>query len=292
MKLSKLFNEHSVKSLNDFIIDLQSMNRFQNKVAFVSGATAGIGLATSRRIGLEGAKVVIAAHIKEEVDATVALLRSEGIEAEGVLYNGYDMESVRESIKRVGEEYGHIDVLVNNVGGTDMQIDGPVDKLQLDYFETAFTLNLKGTLEAIRSALPYMPAGGSIVNVASIGGLTGDLRGTLYGIAKAGVIDLTKYVATQYGHRSIRCNAVAPGLILTRAATDNLPPLVREVFAAQTPLPYFGQPEDVGAPIAFLASDDARFVTGQTLVVDGGMLCHNPTALTLMNPIPNNPKPE
>lgn len=268
------------------------MKRFQNKVAFVSGATAGIGLATARRLAHEGAKVVIGAHIKHEVDATVADLKADGLDVEGVLYNGYDMVSVREAIKHVGDEYGRIDVLVNNVGGTDMRLDGPVAKLQLDYFETALTLNLKGTLEAIRTALEYMADGGAIVNVASIGGITGDLRGTLYGIAKAGVIDLTKYVATQYGHCKIRCNAVAPGLILTGAATENLPPLVREVFATQTPLPYFGLPEDVAAPIAFLASDDARFVTGQTLVVDGGMLCHNPTALTLMNPIPDNPKPE
>ena len=119
--------------------------------------------------------------------------------------------------------------------------------------------------------------------MASIGGITGDFRGTLYGIAKAGVIALTKYTATQYGRRGIRCNAVAPGLILTKAATDNLPEDVRAVFASQTPLPYLGDPDDVGATVAFLASDDARYITGQTIVVDGGMTCHNPTALTLQD---------
>lgn len=268
------------------------MERFKDKIVFVSGSTAGIGLAAARRMAREGATVVIAAHIRAEVDSTVKELTDEGLKAEGVLYNGYDMLSVREAVESTGRSHGRIDVLVNNVGGTDMRLDGPVDSLSLSYFETAMTLNIKGSLEAIRAALPYMGAGSAIVNVASIGGITGDLRGTLYGIAKAALIDLTKYVATQYGHRSLRCNAVAPGLILTKAATDNLPPLVREVFAHQTPLPYFGQPDDVGAAIAFLASDDARFISGQTLVVDGGMLCHNPTALTLMNPIPDNRKPE
>lgn len=268
------------------------MDRFKDKVVFVSGSTAGIGLASARRMAREGAVVIIAANVQADVDNIVKSFTDDGLRAEGVYYNGYDVKSVREAVEHTGLKHGRIDVLVNNVGGTDMRLDGPVDSLDLNYFETALTLNLKGTLEAIRAALPFMPAGSAIVNVASIGGIAGDLRGTLYGIAKAGVIDLTKYVATQFGHRSIRCNAVAPGLILTKAATDNLPPLVREVFAHQTPLPYFGEPEDVAGAVAFLASDDARFVSGQTLVVDGGMLCHNPTALALMNPIPDNPSPK
>lgn len=257
------------------------MDRFKNKIAFVSGATSGIGYAAAHRMAAEGATVVVAGHNMAHVDDAVSRLKAEGLEASGVFYDGSDIASVRKAVETVAGQYGRIDVLVNNVGGTDMKLDGPAATLDLDYFEAAMTINLKGTLEAIRAALPHMGHGAAIVNVASIGGMTGDFRGTLYGISKAGVINLTRYVATQYGAEGVRCNAVAPGLILTKAATDNLPQAVRDVFASQTPLPYLGEPDDVGATIAFLASDDARYITGQTLVVDGGMTCHNPTALTL-----------
>lgn len=257
------------------------MDRFKDKIVFVSGASRGIGYSSARRMAGEGATVVIAAHNMQDVADAVGELEGEGLNAVGMFYDGRDMSAVRKAVEDTAARFGRIDVLVNNVGGTDLKLDGPVYNLDVDYFESAMTFNLKGMLEAIRTALPHMGEGSAIVNVASIGGITGDFRGTLYGISKAGVITLTKYVATQCGSRGIRCNAVAPGLILTKAATDNLSEDVREVFAGQTPLPYLGNPDDVGAAIAFLASDDARYITGQTLVVDGGMTCHNPTALTL-----------
>ena len=257
------------------------MNRFDDKVVFVSGGSSGIGYAAAHRMATEGATAVIAGHNMDHVDSAVSMLRNEGLDASGLFYDGNDMDSVRKAIADVADRWGRIDVLVNNVGGTDMKLDGAIEDLNAGYFQKAMVLNVGGTLTAIREALPYMGAGSAIVNVASIGGLTGDFRGTLYGVAKAGVIALTKYTATQYGRKGVRCNAVAPGLILTKAATENLPESVREVFADQTPLPYFGEPDDIGATIAFLASDDARFITGQTIVADGGMMCHNPTALTL-----------
>ncbi len=120
---------------------------------------------------------------------------------------------------------------------------------------------------------------GSIINIASIGGLLGDNRGTLYGISKAGVINLTRYLSTQYGKYGIRCNGVAPGLVLTPAAIDNLSQEERDKFTKYNSLPYAGRPEDIAGIIAFLASDDARYIAGQTIVADGGMSCHNPTAI-------------
>lgn len=250
-------------------------------MVLVSGASSGIGYAAAHRMAQEGAIVAICAHNMDHVADAVSRLRAESLKAEGYYYNAEDMASVAECIAAVNHMHGRIDVLVNNVGGTDLRLDGPVEDLDADYFTKAIDINLRSTLEATRRALLHMPSGGAIVNVASIGGITGDFRGTLYGISKAGVINLTRYVATQYGHRGIRCNAVAPGLILTKAATDNLPAAVRGIFAQQNPLPYLGEADDVGATIAFLASDDARYITGQTIVVDGGMTCHNPTALQL-----------
>ena len=130
-----------------------------------------------------------------------------------------------------------------------------------------------------QAALPHMKGkgDGSIINVASIGGLLGDFRGTLYGISKAGVINLTRYLATQYGKYGIRCNGVAPGLVLTPAAIDNLTPADRDTFLKYNTLPYAGKPEDIAGTITFLASEDARYISGQTIIADGGMSCHNPT---------------
>lgn len=138
-----------------------------------------------------------------------------------------------------------------------------------------FTTRLKPNYRTFNIMTTH--GGGNIVNVASISGLTADANGTLYGASKAGVINLTKYIATQMGKKNIRCNAVAPGLVLTPAALDNLNEEVRNIFLGQCATPYLGEPEDVAATIAFLASNDARYITGQTIVVDGGLTIHNPT---------------
>ena len=176
-------------------------------------------------------------------------------------------------------EYQRIDVLINNVGGTDPKRDLSIEKLDINYFDEAFHLNLCCTMYLSQQVIPIMTAngGGNIVNVASISGLTADANGTLYGASKAGVINLTKYIATQMGKKNIRCNAVAPGLILTPAALNNLNEEVRKIFLGQCATPYLGEPQDVAATIAFLASEDARYITGQTIVVDGGLTIHNPT---------------
>ena len=118
---------------------------------------------------------------------------------------------------------------------------------------------------------------GTIVNVASLGGLLGDVRGTLYGLSKAGVINLTRYIASQFGKYKIRCNSVSPGLVLTSAATNNLNQSAQDIFLKYNTLPYLGYAFDIASIIAFLASDDARYVTGQNIIADGGMSCHNPT---------------
>lgn len=150
------------------------------------------------------------------------------------------------------KEYGQIDVLVNNVGGTNPRRDTNIETLDMDYFDEAFHLNLSCTMYLSQLVIPIMSAqgGGNIVNVASISGITADSNGTLYGASKAGVINLTKYIATQTG-KNIRCNAVAPGLILTPAALNNLNEEVRKIFLGQCATPYLGEPQDVAATIAF-----------------------------------------
>ena len=190
-----------------------------------------------------------------------------------------DEKSVVDMVRQIYKTHKRIDILINNVGGTDPKRDLNIEKLDINYFDEAFHLNLCCTMYLSQQVIPIMTTngGGNIVNVASISGLTADANGTLYGASKAGVINLTKYIATQMGKKNIRCNAVAPGLVLTPAALDNLNEDVRNIFLGQCATPYLGEPEDVAATIAFLASNDARYITGQTIVVDGGLTAHNPT---------------
>ena len=198
-------------------------------------------------------------------------------------FDASETESCREIVARTIERYGTIDILVNNVGGSDLSRDLDLLNMDLGYFDEVFHLNLRSVMATTQAALSEMTLRnrGSIVNTASIGGLLGDFRGTLYGAAKAGVIGLTRYIASQYGKLGIRCNAVAPGLVLTPASTRSLPENVRSVFRKYNAVDYLGQAADIAATIAFLASDDAHYVTGQTITADGGMDSHNPTVAEL-----------
>lgn len=255
------------------------MKRFENKVAVITGAAGGIGEATARRMVSEGAKVVIADYSKERADTLAAELSRKGHDVQPVYFSANDLQSCKELIEFAVKEYGQIDVLVNNVGGTDLKRDTNIEKLDINYFDEAFHLNLLCMMYLSQQVIPIMIAhgGGNIVNVASISGITADGNGTLYGTSKAGVINLTRYIATQMGKKNIRCNGVAPGLVLTPAALNNLNEDVRKVFLEQCTTPYLGEPKDIAATIAFLASEDARYITGQTIIADGGLTIHNPT---------------
>ena len=237
------------------------MNRFENKVVVITGAAGGIGEATTRRIVSEGGKVVIADHSEKKAEQLANELTHAGADVRHVYFSATELQSCKELIDFSMNEYQRIDVLINNVGGTDPKRDLNIEKLDINYFDEAFHLNLCCTMYLSQQVIPIMTTNG----------------GTLYGASKAGVINLTKYIATQMGKKNIRCNAVAPGLVLTPAALDNLNEDVRNIFLGQCATPYLGEPEDVAATIAFLASNDARYITGQTIVVDGGLTAHNPT---------------
>lgn len=255
------------------------MKRFQDKVVVITGGASGIGEATARRMAEEGAKIVIGDRNTGNAEKLTHALRGEGFEAHSIYFSALDLDSCKILIHFALQTYGQIDVLVNNVGGSDLRRDGNVEQIDISYFEEVLQLNLRATIYLTQQVLPYMARQqwGSIVNVASISGITADFRGTLYGASKAAVINFTQYVATQYGHKGIRCNAVAPGLVLTPAALANLPGNVQDIFLRESALNYLGEPKDIAAAIAFLASDDARYITGQTLVADGGLTIHNPT---------------
>lgn len=261
------------------------MYRFKNKVILVTGAASGIGEATTRRITSEGGTVVMADFAREKNELLAQELKAAQAEVFPVYFSAEDLESCRSLIEQTLDKYGRIDVLVNNVGGTDLQRDTDIGTLDITFFDQAFHLNLRSAICLSQLAIPAMlrQKGGNIVNIASIGGFTGDFRGTYYGTSKAALINLTRYIATQTGRHNIRCNAVAPGLVLTPAALKNLPEETRRTFERHNALPYLGEPQDIASAIAFLASEDARYITGQTLTADGGLTIHNPTIADFTN---------
>ena len=198
---------------------MMKTKRFESRVALVTGAAAGIGKATAERLAAEGARLVIADYNYPEAERLAEQLNREGTPAFALRFDAFETESCREIVARTIERYGTIDILVNNVGGSDLSRDLDLLNMDLGYFDEVFHLNLRSVMATTQAALSEMTLRnrGSIVNTASIGGLLGDFRGTLYGAAKAGVIGLTRYIASQYGKLGIRCNAVAPGLVLTPA---------------------------------------------------------------------------
>lgn len=256
------------------------MNRVLGKVALVTGGASGIGLSTAFLLAREGAKVVIADYNIEGARDAVKSIQAEGGEAAAIFLDAAKEESIKEAVEFTVKQYGTITVLFNNVGLTNLQKDLDVVKMDLDEWDRLMNVNLKSVLLGSRFAIPHMieAGGGSIINTASMAGFTGDVVRSAYGASKAAVVNLTKYTAAQYGKYKIRCNAIAPGLILTPAAKNNLIPEVLSIFEKYNALPCHGEADDIGYTALFLASDESKFITGQTIQVEGGHYISNPTA--------------
>ena len=243
----------------------------EGKVAVVTGASRGIGKAIAVKLASKGATVVInyngsrerAEEVKNEVE-------SAGGKAVIIQCNVADFDACKEFIETVIKEQGRIDILVNNAGITK---DGLLMKMSEEDFDKVLDTNLKGTFHTIRAALRQMirQRSGRIINMASVVGVSGNAGQANYAASKAGVIGLTKTAAREVASRGITVNAVAPGFIETDM-TEVLPEKIKEASAAQIPLGKFGKAEDVANAVAFLASEDAGYITGQVLHVDGGMV--------------------
>ncbi|MGG4046198.1 SDR family NAD(P)-dependent oxidoreductase [Paenibacillus favisporus] len=255
------------------------MARVEGKVALVTGGASGIGLSSARLLAKEGAKVVIADFNVEGAQQAAAEINAQGGEAYGLFIDAGDESSIREAVEFTVKHFGTITVLFNNVGLTNLQKDLDVVNMDLMEWDRLMNVNLKSVLLGSRFTIPHMieAGGGSIINMASMAGFTGDSIRSAYGASKAAVVNLTRYIATQYGASGIRCNAVAPGLILTPAAKNNMPPQVLDIFAKYNKLPYHGEPDDIGYTVLFLASDESKFITGQTIQVEGGHYIANPS---------------
>lgn len=257
-----------------------SMARVQDKVALITGGASGIGLASAQLLAKEGAKVVLADFNEDGAKEAAEEIVKTGGEAIGIFIDAGEGESIKQAVDQTIEHFGKINILYNNVGLTNLQKDLDVVNVDLDEWDRLLNVNLKSVLLGCRYAIPHMveAGGGSIINTASMAAFVGDPIRVAYGASKAAVVNLTKYVAAQYGKDHIRCNAIAPGLILTPAAKRNMSEELLDVFMKYNALPYHGEADDIGHTVVFLASDESKFITGQTLQVEGGHYLANPTS--------------
>lgn len=242
----------------------------EGKVAVVTGASRGIGRAIALRLAQEKAAVVINYNgSREKAEEVVQEIEAAGGTACAIQCDVSDFSACEAFFKEVTERYGRVDILVNNAGVTR---DGLLMKMSEEDFDKVVDTNLKGTFNCIRFVTRTMlrQKSGHIINMSSVVGVAGNAGQANYAASKAGVIGLTKTAAKELASRGITVNAIAPGFIETDM-TAVLSDKIREVTAAQIPMGHFGAAEDVANLAAFLASDQAKYITGQVIHVDGGM---------------------
>jgi 3-oxoacyl-[acyl-carrier protein] reductase len=245
------------------------MFSLKDKVALVTGASQGIGRDTSLALSEAGAKVAVVARNEEKLAALVAEIAAAGGEALAVKMDVADADQVKAGFKQVLEKLGKLDILVNNAGITR---DGLALRMKQDDWDAVIRTNLTGAHLCIQQAMHTMmrARAGRIINISSVVAQTGNAGQANYVAAKAGLIGLTKAIAMEIASRNVTVNAVAPGFIKT-PMTGVLPDKVKEELNARIPLGRMGSPRDVAAAIVFLASDEAAYITGHVLDVNGGM---------------------
>ncbi|MAL96213.1 MAG: short-chain dehydrogenase [Haliea sp.] len=249
------------------------MKRFASKAALVTGAAAGIGKATATRLAAEGADLYLADINREGVEALAAELAKEhGVKAFAGSFDAADAESCKQLVAAAAEALGRLDLVCNIAG---IQKWDHFAQITDDTWNRLVAINLNSVFFISREAMPLLEqTRGNIINVASVAGLTGIAYNAAYCASKAGVIGLTRSVAVEYASRGVRCNAIAPGGVKAGQAANPIPEDVD--FGLITPLsPKTGdmcEPEEIAAAVAYLGSEEARFVTGSVFTIDGGQL--------------------
>lgn len=246
------------------------MKRFENKIVLVTGAGRGIGASIAKRFASEGAEVIVNYSGNDEAaQKTVDEITATGGQAQKYKCSVNDSESVKVMIDEIIKKFGRIDILVNNAGITK---DGFMLRMTDEDFDRVIDVNLKGTFNCTKYVSKYMlkQKSGKIINISSVVGLSGNAGQVNYSASKAGIIGITKSAAKELSSRGITVNAVAPGYVdtdMTKVLSDN----IRNEILKNIPLQRMGNVEDISNCVAFLASEDASYITGQVISVDGGM---------------------
>ena len=254
------------------------MGKLDGKVALVTASTKGIGLESAKILAKEGAIVYIAARSEELAKEVISGISSEGGIAKYVYFNATEVSTFTSMIEEAAKAEGRLDILVNNYGRTDVKDDKNLTEGDTEAFFNILKDNVQSVYLTCKAAIPYMEksAGGSIVNISTIGSIVPDLSRIAYCVSKAAINSLTQNIALQYARKNIRCNAVLPGLIGTKAALENMSDEFRESFLGHVPLNRIGKPEDIAKAVIYYASDDSSFVTGMIHQVAGGYALGTP----------------
>lgn len=250
------------------------MGALDGKVAIVTGGGGGIGSATARRMAAEGASVVVVDVDGAAAGATVDGVMASGGTAARFVADVSDPSDVQDMVAFAVSTFGSLDVLHNNAAaGTAVGRDADVVHVDLDIWHEILSVNLTGPMLGCRFAVPEMlrRGGGVIINTASVAGQLAEREHVSYGVSKAGLILLTKHVAVRYGKRGIRCNAIAPGVVVTPRARARRDAAWFEGMGRIHHTPRLGEPDDVARLATFLASDGAAFINGSVVNIDGGM---------------------
>ncbi len=255
------------------------MGTLDGKVAIVTGAGSGIGAKIAAVLAQQGAQVLVAASRAESAEGTTLAIREAGGKVASAYGDLADPATAQHLIDAAVAAFGGVDILINNAAITDgatLAKDANVADMDAATWERTLRVNTIAPALLCKAAIPHMIArgGGSIVMIASGRGVQGDLGMPAYGASKAALINLALNVATQYGKQGIRANSVVVGMVMTPPLAASISPEMIELFTAHHLTPYVAEPEDIAGPVAFLASEAARFITGATLAVDGGITAH------------------
>ncbi|WRX26702.1 hypothetical protein QQP08_019189, partial [Theobroma cacao] len=242
--------------------------RFEGKVAIVTASTQGIGFGIAERLALEGASVVISSRKQKNVDEAVGKLKANGIQVLGVVCHVSNAQQRKNLINKTVEKYGKIDVIVSNAAVNPVNM--PLLQTQESILDKLWETNVKASILLLQDAAPHLQKGSSVIFVSSLGGYQPQPSMAMYGVTKTALLGLTKALAAEMAP-DIRVNCVAPGFVPTRfAAYITANETTRKTFEKTTLLNRLGTPEEIAAATAFLASDDASYITGETLIVAGG----------------------
>lgn len=249
-----------------------SARRLEGKVAIITGASKGIGAVTAARFARDGAKVVLAARDETALNAVAKSITDAGGEALVVPTDVSDPAAVERLVRQTVEHFGRLDIAINNAAGVGNR-PTPLADIPVEAFDSAMTVNLHGVFFCMKYQIPAMLGGGGgvIVNMASTAGLQGVPGMAPYAASKHGVIGLSKSAALDYAQQNIRVNVVAPGPILNDRIAQ-LPEAARQHINSAVPVRRIGDPEEVAATVSWLCSDEAAFITGAVLPIDGGRL--------------------